>query len=73
MKFKPGCIYRHDTAKDLDIMVVKVRYVDKKRSKLVIRWIDMHTGNVRYFPNGRIDGTSNVEIQADDYKYWKRI
>lgn len=73
MKFKPGCVYRHDTAKDLDILIVKVRYVDQKRSKLTIRWIDINSGNVRYFPNGRIDGTSNVEIKAEDYKYWKRL
>lgn len=73
MKFKPGCVYRHDTAKDLDIIVVRVRYVDKKRSKLLIRWIDMHSGNARNFPGGRTDGTANVEIDAKDYQYWKRI
>lgn len=72
-KFKAGCVYRHDTAKDLDIMIVKVRYADEKRSKLLIRWIDMHSGNVRIFPGGKYDGTDNIEIRAKDYQYWKRI
>lgn len=72
-KFKQGCTYRHDTAKDLDIMVVKVRYANEKKSKLLIRWIDMRSGNVRNFPGGRTDGTDNVEIDAKDYQYWKRV
>lgn len=73
MKFKPGCVYRHDTAKDLDILVVKVRYANEKKSKLLIRWVDMFSGNVRNFPGGRTDGKVNIEIQADDYKYWNRV
>lgn len=72
-KFIPGCVYRHDTAKDLDIMVVRVRYADEKRSKLLIRWIDKHSGNVRVFPSNRYDGADNVEIKAKDYQYWKRV
>ena len=73
MKFKPGCVYRHDTAKDLDIMIVRVRYSDEKRSKLLIRWIDIRSGNVRSFPSNRFDGTANIEIQAKDYQHWKRV
>jgi hypothetical protein len=73
MKFKPGCVYRHDTAKDLDIMVARVRYVDEKRSKLLIRWIDMRTGDIRIFPGGRYDGLYNVVILSKDYKYWKKV
>jgi hypothetical protein len=69
--FRPGAIYSHDTAKDLDIFVVKVRYRDGKRSKLLIRWISKTNGKVQVFPGGRMDGTDNIEIQAEDYKYWK--
>lgn len=70
--FKSGYIYTHDTAKDLDILIVRVRYVDEKRSKLLIKWISKTTGDVRILPNGRMDGTANLEIKNDDYKYWKR-
>lgn len=73
MGFKSGYVYRHDTAKDLDILIVRVRYADQKRSKLLIKWISKTTGDVRFFPNGRMDGTANIEIQAKDYKYWKRV
>jgi len=72
-KFKSGYIYEHDTARDLDILIVRVRYSDEKRSKLLIKWISKTTGEVRIFPNGRMDGTDNIEIQANDYKYWKTI
>ena len=70
--FKSGYIYTHDTAKDLDILIVRVRYVDEKRSKLLIKWISKTTEDVRILPNGRMDGTANLEIKNDDYKYWKR-
>ena len=74
MKFRSGCTYRHDTAKDLDILVVKVRYADEKRSKLLIRWIGMQSGNVRDLPGtSRPDGVTTVEIRSTDYKYWKRV
>lgn len=69
--FRSGTTYSHDTAKDLDIFVVKVRYADTKRSKLLIRWINKHSGKVQIIPGGRMDGTFNIEIQAKDYKYWK--
>jgi hypothetical protein len=72
-RFKSGYIYRHDTAKDLDILVVRVRYADEKRSKLLIKWISKTTGDIRFFPNGRMDGTANIEVQSKDYKYWKRV
>lgn len=70
-KFHAGVRYSHDTAKDLDIQVVKVRYRDSKKSKLLIRWISKTTGNVTTFPGQRPDGTDNIEIQATDYQYWK--
>ena len=70
--FKPGCRYRHITAKDLDILVMKVRFSDSKRSKLLIQWIDKHTGNVRMFPGNRYDGRSSIEIRAEDYKWWSQ-
>lgn len=73
MKFKPGYIYAHDTAKDLDILVVKVRYSDENRTKLLIKWISKATGNVRILPNGRLDGNDNIEIQSKDYQYWRRV
>lgn len=73
MKFKQGCVYRHDTAKDLDILIVKVHYTDEKRSKLLVRWIDMHSGNVRNFPDERMNDTDTLEIDSKDYQYWKRI
>ena len=69
--FHAGVRYSHDTAKDLDIQVVKVRYQDSRRSKLLIRWISKTSGNVVTFPGQRPDGTDNIEIQAADYQYWK--
>jgi hypothetical protein len=71
--FKQGWVYRHNTSRDLDILVIKVRYKDSKRSKLLIKWISKFTGDVRYLPSGRMDGTDNIEIQAKDYKYWSQL
>ncbi len=71
--FKSGCLYRHDTSQDLDIFVIKVRYADEKRAKLLIYWMDKRTGNIRVIPGGRIDGTDKVEIQAQDFQYWKKV
>jgi hypothetical protein len=71
--FKQGWVYRHNTSRDLDILIVKVRYRDLKRSKILIKWISKLTGDVKYLPSGRMDGTYNIEIQAKDYKYWSRL
>jgi hypothetical protein len=68
--FKAGVIYRHDTAKDLDILVLKVRYQDEKRSKLLIKWISKVSGKVMV--GGRMDGTDNITVKSTDYKYWTR-
>jgi hypothetical protein len=69
-KFFSGKRYVHDTAKDLAIEVVKVQFQDDKRSKLLIRWINIHSKNVVVFPGQRADGTARVEIQSKDYQYW---
>ena len=72
--FKSGCIYSHATARDLNILILKVRFSDKNRSKLLIRWIDKVTGNVRNFPgSNRPDGACTIEIQEKDYKWWSRV
>ena len=71
--FKYGHEYRHDTSQDLDIFVIKVRYIDKNKAKLLIRWVDKHTGNLRTLPGNRPDGADNIEIQAKDFQYWKEI
>jgi hypothetical protein len=70
-KFKAGQIWRHDTAQDLDILVVKVRYEDKGRSKLLIKWVSQNSGTIQMFPGGRVDGTDNITINSKDYLYWK--
>ncbi len=70
-KFKQGSKYTHDTAKDLDIFVLKVRYEDEKRTKLLIKWISKVSGNVQVFPGGRMDGTDTITINSTDYPYWK--
>lgn len=70
-KFISGCRYVHDTAKDLDILVVKVRYRDEKRSKLLIKWVSKTSGSVVIFPGQRIDGTDNITVNSKDYVYWK--
>ena len=70
-KFYGGKRYIHDTAKDLAIEVVKVQFQDSKRSKLLIRWVDLHSKKVVIIPGGRADGTARIEIQAKDYQYWK--
>jgi hypothetical protein len=71
--FKTGKAYRHDTSQDLDIFVIKVRYSDKNKAKLLIRWMDKNSGNIRTFPGSRPDGADNIEIQAKDFQYWKEI
>lgn len=70
-KFNRGCRYQHDTGKDLDIEVVRVRYQDEKRSKLLIKWISKTNGNVVIFPGQRMDGTDTITIYSKDYVYWK--
>ena len=68
--FTPGCSYRHLTAKDLDIHVVKVRYKDGKRSKLLIWWLSKTTGQPQLFGDKLAD---NIVVKAEDYKYWSII
>jgi hypothetical protein len=65
-------MYRHLTSKDLDIFVVKVRYQDEKRVKLLIRWVYKTNGNFADLPGLR-DGKDNIVVSADQYKYWSRI
>lgn len=71
--FKSGQAYRHNTSQDLDIFVIKVRYADEKRAKLLIYWLNKHTGNTVTLPGGRFDGTDKIEVQAKDFQYWKEI
>lgn len=68
--FKAGHIYKHATAKDLDILVLKVRYANEHKCKLLIKWISKTTGNVLILPGGRLDGADNITILAKDYQYW---
>jgi hypothetical protein len=72
-KFHRGCIYRHNTSGDLDIYIVSVSYFDNSRSKLKVKWVSKTTGKLVYFPGGRTDGISNIEIKANDYKYWTQL
>ncbi len=68
-KWTSGCKYRHDTSKDLDIFVIKVRYQDEKRVKLLIRWVYKTSGQFADFPGLR-DGKDNITIASNQYKYW---
>jgi hypothetical protein len=70
--FKSGFTYSHATAKDLDIFVLKVRYKDDKREKLLVYWISKSSGNIFIVPGGRFDGRDNIEIKAEDYKWWSK-
>jgi hypothetical protein len=72
-KFHRGCTYRHNTSGDLDIYIVSVPYFDEARSKLKVIWVSKRTGKFVYFPGGRADGVSSIEIKADDYKYWTQL
>lgn len=71
--FRSGFTYSHATAKDLDIFVLKVRYKDEKREKLLVYWISKLSGNVCIFPGDRYDGAANIEIKAEDYKWWTKL
>lgn len=71
--FKPGHFYAHSTAKDLDIFVVKIRFMDTKRVKLLIRWVSKTSKSFVTFPGNRMDGTDNIEVSSEDYKYWKEM
>jgi hypothetical protein len=71
-KWASGCKYRHTTAKDLDVYVVKVRYHDDKRVKLLVRWVFQSSGEFANLPGLR-DGKDNIIITTDQFKYWSRI
>lgn len=70
MIFKPNKVYRHCNARDLDILVVKIKYADQKRCKLLIRFVGMNSGLIRDLPSSRMDGLHSIEINSDDYKLW---
>jgi hypothetical protein len=70
IRFSKKCRYVHDTAKDLAIEVVAVKYQDSKRIKLLIKWVDIFTGKTTTIPGGRVDGTQIVTIQTADLQYW---
>lgn len=67
-----GIKYRHDTSRDLDIFVVKVRYRDEKRVKLLIRWVYKSNGEFADLPGLR-DGKDNIIIATDQFKYWSKL
>lgn len=69
-KFTKKCKYVHDTAKDLAIEVVAVKYQDSKRIKLLIKWVNIFTGKTTSIPGGRLDGTQVITIQTADFQYW---
>jgi len=72
-KWNSGTLYRHATAKDLDMLVLKVRYKDSKRVKLLVMWVYQTTKNLAKFPGTRFDGRDNVTIKAEDFKYWSKV
>lgn len=58
-------LYRHDCAKDLDLLVLKVSFVDNKRSKLRVMYM---------FRNGTSTNTiENVVIHKHEYPFWKEV
>jgi hypothetical protein len=65
-------VYRHDTSKDLDIYILKVRYQDQKRVKLLICWVYKASGNFANFPGLR-DGKDNITIEKNQYKHWSKL
>ena len=70
MPFFAGGTFKHLTAKDLDIYVVKVRYADSKRAKLLIWWVSKLTGQPVQF-GGKL--TDNIVVRADQYQYWSCV
>jgi hypothetical protein len=72
-KFHRGCTYRHATSGDLDIYVISVPYFNESKSKLKIHWVDKRNGKIRSFPGDRVDGVTNIEIQATDYQHWSKV
>lgn len=70
MKFYKQCRYRHLCAKDLDIEVVRIQYVDDKRAKLVIRYLHQRTGDVLWIG---LDGLERITIKADEFQYWNKV
>lgn len=68
--FFAGGTFRHQTSQDLDIYVVKVRYADAKRVKLLIWWRNKRTGQ-RVQIKDKI--TDNVTITADQFQYWSVV
>lgn len=68
--FKPGMVYNHATAKDLDIFVIRILHEDEESSRLLIYWISKTTKNIMNFPGGKSDGTDEIEIKAKDYPHW---
>ena len=72
-RFIRGCTYRHMNSGDLDIFIVSVSYFDQTRSKLKIRWKYKKTGKFAHFAGDRYDGIHNIQINSEDYKFWKKI
>lgn len=70
--WKSNFAYRHDTSKDLDIFVIKVRYQDNKKVKLLIHWVFKSTGNFADLPGLR-EGKDNITITEDQFQYWNRL
>lgn len=61
-KFKKLCEYSHICSRDLNIIPIKIQYVDNKRTKMKVIFV--------YKTSGNVVETSNIEIKSEDYHYW---
>jgi hypothetical protein len=65
-KFHSNIRYKHLCAKDYDIFITKIQYVDEKRTKCKGYFVRKSTGN----PEG---GIESFTILAEEYPYWSRV
>ena len=64
--FRPGKYYRHDCTLDIDLEVMRVRYVGPKYIRLKVNIVDRaHTGR---FQSGAV-----VKIKRVDFNRWKEV
>lgn len=60
--FKKLCEYSHLYSRDLNIIPIKISYVDSERTKMKVMFV--------YKTTGMVAETSNIEIKSEDYQYW---
>jgi len=68
--FTRGARYRHKNCLDIDIEILSVNYVDAKRTKMKIIYVNRHWQGGDFVIDAK---ASSVEVRSSDYPLWSRI